>query len=367
MAGEEEYYGSTDLVDEDIFEGLPRDVQQQVLKKISKYDPDPSRRSAIPNSFTITGLDGVVYSIPTKNLAGDKTPSPKPIAVPKSRKKHPAPKLSPKRTRGYIKKNAKDSSGQTQIDFPSRKKIQWSPLHLLVEEKCSNDFTNKLLSILRAAGHSDLPKTRKTLVGTPKEKIVTRIVEPGEYFHFGIQKSLSSFSENSILVELESIDLNIGVDGIPLFGGSVQLWPILASFAGQMSISPFLVGIYSGPKHPKSVDKYFEQFVEEINHLYTQGGVYVTTRNILKPFKINLFICDSPAKAFVTNVKGHSAKAGCPKCEQTGHKMKAMVYSNQSGRLRTDFSFRQRVDSTHHHSQHPQGIERCPKIGMYLT
>ncbi|GAB0091282.1 hypothetical protein DMENIID0001_061030 [Sergentomyia squamirostris] len=115
---------------------------------------------------------------------------------------------------------------------------------LIVEEGCSVEFTRKLLVILRKAGHEELPRTRETLIGTPREKIRTRVVSPGEYYHFGLENTLCKFNENSFLANIDIVLLNIGIDGVPLKGHQ-DAWPILASFCGHSSISPFLIGIYT--------------------------------------------------------------------------------------------------------------------------
>ncbi|KAI9558375.1 hypothetical protein GHT06_015146 [Daphnia sinensis] len=49
----------------------------------------------------------------------------------------------------------------------------------------------ELLDILRKY-HPELPKSAKTLLGTPRQKALVRNVDPGIYYHFGIKKRLLS-------------------------------------------------------------------------------------------------------------------------------------------------------------------------------
>lgn len=68
-----------------------------------------------------------------------------------------------------------------------------------------------------------------------------------------------------------------------------------------------------------------------------------------KPFTVNGYICDSPARAFITGVQYFTGKSGCPKCAQRGVSLQNRVcYSQTVGELRTDEKFKAREDPTHH-------------------
>ncbi|GAB0096044.1 hypothetical protein DMENIID0001_114950 [Sergentomyia squamirostris] len=134
-------------VDETEFNSLPLKIQLKVLDEIAKLERTP--RMKIPSSFHFEDPDTrTSYSIQTKNeeeLLSEESPektrhSPEisPI-TPKPKKKRlsgipkPIPK-SPKLTRGYIKKHPNLAHGQTQLNFPVRKKnlnfnnLPWTPL-----------------------------------------------------------------------------------------------------------------------------------------------------------------------------------------------------------------------------------------------
>ena len=74
----------------------------------------------------------------------------------------------------------------------------------------------ELLGILRKH-HPELPKSAKTLMGTPRLKVVVRSVNPGIYYHFGIAKRLlSTWTSLDILILDDPVGILIGIDGVPL-------------------------------------------------------------------------------------------------------------------------------------------------------
>lgn len=81
-----------------------------------------------------------------------------------------------------------------------------------------------LLHILREEGHHKLPNDARTLLDTPKEKMIH---ENGQYFHYGLQRALSERLRYDTSIN-NTIVININIDGLPLSKSSQsQLWPIL--------------------------------------------------------------------------------------------------------------------------------------------
>ncbi|KZR96904.1 Uncharacterized protein APZ42_008501 [Daphnia magna] len=79
-------------------------------------------------------------------------------------------------------------------------------------------------------------------------------------------------------------------------------------------------------------------------------------KNNVIPVFVHALICDSPARAFVTSVKGHNAYHGCHKCVTKGV-YSFTVVGKQGGRvtfpelnavLRDDQSFHSRLLPDHH-------------------
>lgn len=103
--------------------------------------------------------------------------------------------------------------------------------------------TTELLHILNSHKIKDLPKTRNSLLKTPKEKIEQRLLRGGGTFYYrGIRKSLEL--RKHLLVELDHIEIDIGIDGArPFKSSKLDLWPCMSSIANSADIRPFLLGI----------------------------------------------------------------------------------------------------------------------------
>lgn len=68
---------------------------------------------------------------------------------------------------------------------------------------------------------------------------------------------------------------------------------------------------------------------------------------------IRAFICDTPARSYVTNTHHHNHHNGCHKCVQPTEFINgARFYSKIVGEKRTDLSFFNRLDHTHHDEKH---------------
>lgn len=212
----------------------------------------------------------------------------------------------------------------------------------------SHTALDDLLRILLKFGHNELPKLARTLLHTPKKAVEPRPCGTGEFYYRGIGFNMFHYDQ-AFLAETDTIEIDFFIDGLSLSESSkVKMWPIMGSFVNQPFVRPFVVGCYSGNCDPVDVDDYFKEFVEEIK-LLQKNGVEVTKDRIVKKFRFRCFIADAPARAFASSTMGHASYFGCPKCNQVccseGHKM---YYQFFVGELRTDESFRQRVDLNHH-------------------
>lgn len=225
----------------------------------------------------------------------------------------------------------------------------------ITEFNIGRNASDSLLAILkRNIVNNNIPLSTKTLLETPTEKLTLRAVEPGQYYHFGIQNFFSRCNL-AVLKDVKEVHIDIGIDGLPLFRNSSQLklWPILGALTDSNNIKPFLIGCYVGYAQPKSSLVYLSEFVEEITNLHING--LNVGKNIKKPFKIRLFSCDAPARSFLTEVMGHSSKNGCSKCTQVGHKpnnSSGVIFQTSVCEKRTDLSFKNRRDKSHHHQEY---------------
>ncbi|KAG5894879.1 hypothetical protein JTB14_023728 [Gonioctena quinquepunctata] len=140
---------------------------------------------------------------------------------------------------------------------------------------------NQLLAILVEAKPDDfhgLPRDARIFLATPKLTI-TRKVDPGEYYNFGIQKS-------------DPIQIGINIDGLPIAKSSnSQFYPILCLESNH------------GYEKPKNFNQFLLDFVEEAiqinnNDVELSGRIYNS--------KITKFLFYAVAKAFILAIKGHA-------------------------------------------------------------
>lgn len=118
----------------------------------------------------------------------------------------------------------------------------WSSSHRITREALGN-----LLEILNEnIPEVELPKDPRSITKTPTEKVVLSYDNfGGEYWHYGLEKALTSClirSEYSPVVKL-----NINIDGLPLFKNSrAEFWPILFNIHEKPEIKPMVIGLYFG-------------------------------------------------------------------------------------------------------------------------
>lgn len=93
---------------------------------------------------------------------------------------------------------------------------------------------NNIISVLQTHScFSNLPKDVRTLISTPRNRVIVLQVEPGEYIHFDIETeiitNLSTISFNERVNELQ---LDFNTDGCILDkSGSINIWPIQCRIA----------------------------------------------------------------------------------------------------------------------------------------
>ena len=206
-----------------------------------------------------------------------------------------------------------------------------------------------LLALLRAL-HPHLPKNPRTLLGTAKQYQVQSI-SGGSYYHFGIAASIKkaiSVVEVSGHKDSQSIAMQLNIDGLPLFKSSqTQFWPILGKLVDPFPTKPFIIGIYCGMKKPDNIEEFLHDFVTEMQLIETNQLSVDGFTNPLQLY-ISCTICDTPARAFVKQVKGHAGYHGCDKCSQKGVWLDKMTFPEVDAPVRTDADFNQHSDSRHH-------------------
>jgi len=196
---------------------------------------------------------------------------------------------------------------ESQNNIVSKMK-EWATKH-----KITHSAINDLLITLKP-DYPELPYNVRTLLQTPR-KITVKNVEPGIYYHFGLQQcieNLLSKTHNSLISNC--IEILINIDGLPIAKStSSQFYPILCCIFTASNVE--IVSIYHGYEKPNNANVFLKDLVNDINNL-TSNGIYYSTK--LYSIKIKAFICDAPAKSFITFTKGHSRYYSCTKCYEKG-------------------------------------------------
>ena len=216
-----------------------------------------------------------------------------------------------------------------------------------------------LLFILRFF-HPDLPKDARTLLKTPRNTNVKPLAN-GSYFHFGIfhclskSKSLINFL-SGCLPGVPVISLQINIDGLPISkSGSKQLWPILARVCEPICGEPFMVGLFCGDNKPDTIDEYMDDFIREVE-TFQRGPANFDLNGRLQPAQIVLscFVCDTPARSYVKQTKGHCGYFACERCTQKGSYTEGkVVFDDINAPDRTDAAFNEQRQPEHHNGISP--------------
>lgn len=148
-------------------------------------------------------------------------------------------------------------------------------------------------------GYEYLPKTARTLLGTPQNIVLTPM-HPGFYYHFGLERGITkALSLVRGPFDSDHFDLFINVDGLPLTkSNGSQFWPILARIDGitGADVTPFCAGVYWGESKPFDSNDLLRLVVEELEPILNYG---VEVRNVILDVRKCAFICDAPAKSFL--------------------------------------------------------------------
>lgn len=264
----------------------------------------------------------------------------------------PSHDVDPKRDEYFcLSDNSNDSCNITEITSLSLS--NWAMKHNI-----THLALNDLLGMLKTK-HPELPSDARTLLGTSKI-VEVKSVEPGYYYHFGLKKCIERIISQMPNFNGNVIKININVDGLPLSkSSSSQVYPILCSFHKSQLVE--MVGIFHGYEKPKDANTFLYDFVQETIDL-VNNGLYINTH--FYHIKINAFICDAPAKSFITFTKGHSGYASCSKCqiegEYTNNRICFPQVKNLS--LRTDAEFRSKLQEEHHNGT--PILEEIPNFNM---
>lgn len=111
------------------------------------------------------------------------------------------------------------------------------------------------------------------------------------------------------------------------------------------NIRPFVVAIWCGESKPTDINQYLREFVDEMKDIISNG---ISVNDHSLNVSIGKFIFDLPARAQMKGTVNFNHRNGCQKCDVTGQFRKRMSFPNLDSTKRTDESFRQRAQPSHH-------------------
>lgn len=74
----------------------------------------------------------------------------------------------------------------------------------------------------------------------------------------------------------------------------------------------FIIGCYYGKPKPGDSNEFLQEFVDELCNLIING---IDFNSVHIKVVLKAFICDIPAKSYILNVKGHTGKKSCVRCQ----------------------------------------------------
>ena len=246
-----------------------------------------------------------------------------------------------------------DSSESCSSEQEIDKTTLQSDLAKFVE--CSNLLTTQtdaLLAVLNKHKDvilDDLPKTHKGLFRVSRNSIKNEIRELSghQYYYVGLEKQLRFYLPRLPTGSISSLELIWNVDGLQIFKSKrLTSWPILCYISNIRPRKVFEVAITLGSGKPTNLD-FLTEFVDELKCLMLSG---LSVENKRYEIKMKACVADAPARAMIKNIKQFSAKHGCDMCIKDGvHDGKRTVFVGTGDcTLRTDDSFRQRGQPSHH-------------------
>uniref|UniRef100_A0A182NN00 Uncharacterized protein n=1 Tax=Anopheles dirus TaxID=7168 RepID=A0A182NN00_9DIPT len=216
-----------------------------------------------------------------------------------------------------------------------------------LKHNASHASIDTILKVFKRA-NIKVPANAKTLLKT-KRNASTEITEisGGQFWYHGIKKSiLNYFRSTKCLSRL--LSLTFSVDGLPLHNNStMQFWPILFSIYEVPKAPVMTAAIFCGLKKPQSIEEYLRPMVEELNSL-TSHGMTIHGESIA--VKVRAIVADTPARAFIKGVTGHTGYGGCLKCTVHGKyhsTTRTVAFAGIHAPRRTDQGFRENTYPGH--------------------
>lgn len=172
----------------------------------------------------------------------------------------------------------------------------WTSKH-----RVTQSATDDLLKLLRNYGHSELPKTARTLLKTDRN-VVSEEMSGMDYVYLGFKtrflKHLDTYPDE-IRRNLDKVDISLNIDGLPLFNSTkMQMWPILCCINIE-PVAIFPIALTCGWSKPTNLD-FMQETVDEFADVLHNGIEY---GDKVLQIVLRCIVCDSPARALVKGTK----------------------------------------------------------------
>jgi len=237
------------------------------------------------------------------------------------------------------------------------------------EKNVSTDSVTRLLKILKK-DFPYLPSCAKTLKKGKYGDLKVVNCDGGEYFHcFNwiscLQKYIENCSTNTLNTSEKEFRLSVNIDGLPLYNNNscytcypILVKPIITGFESR-SEKVITVGIYCSNRHDNKgmpdIELFLKEFMSDIKKLQDDG---VETRNGIFKLLLGPFVCDSPVRSTLKEIRAHAGYAACERCEEYGtYEFNRVVFLGTNSNRRTNVSFLLKTDKAHHNSRDPLVLE----------
>jgi hypothetical protein len=218
------------------------------------------------------------------------------------------------------------------------------------------NHTDELLKILRRFGHSELPATARTLMGTNTYDVPIEYVSGYETYYYDIHEEFNkhlSIYKNGELDNIACLKIQLNYDGVPIFKRNTSsIWPLLCTLCNLPGSNVFPIMLsYGESAHPTNNDLLIP-VITDLKKLFENGFFFNEKQYQVE---LNAIICDAPARSMAKCVKGHSGYFACDRCTQEGEYIEHRVVLPETRNLhmRTDHSFRTQEQRGHHNDVSP--------------
>jgi hypothetical protein len=240
-------------------------------------------------------------------------------------------------------------------EIPDKLRLTEKLRLLFIKHNTSHNFCNSLLQMLNNEG-LNVPKDIRTLIKIPKINDIVDI-SGGSYVHLGLKNMLLPIlikNNAQLYIKSQVVDIGINIDGLTVSENPKHhFWPILISILNFKELKENVVPIafFHGFQKPNFIEEFLNPLIIDLLEVFDNG---LNVNGFFFRLNISNISCDSPAKAFLLNVKGDNEYFGCTLCTEEGtYSEHRMTFPGLNASLRTDDSFRNKRDKYYHKGNSP--------------